>query len=322
MKGLQIAAVAGHAPSPLERLVDDYFISCAARGLSPRTIENCYSQSLRRIFLPWCEQERITDVAQLDRRTLDRFTTELLSREGRYGKPLSRHTVHAYVGPVRLFLTWAEREGEEVKAKPQFPKLPVLYKQALSRDEIERMELAASAERDKIIVRLFADCGLRLSELLTLQPGNIIRSGRQAMLAIHGKGCRDRRVPVPPALLRRLDRFIAGLPADRESDRIFLSLRRGPFGYYEPLTDSGIKQLVRDAAIRAGIGRTVHPHLLRHSWMTEMLRRRVVPSQLRVVAGASPEVISRHYDHVTEDDAYEAVIRALAAPDQRRREVP
>jgi len=312
MNALQLVPRA--KPTALEVLVDDYLTNCRARGLSPRTVDNCYWPALQRVFLPWCAEEGISEIAQLDRKALDRFTAGLLNKTGRYGTQLSRHTVHSYVGPVRLFLTWAASEGEEVHAKPQFPKRPKLYKDALSREEIDRMEAAAPTERDKLIVRLFADSGLRLSELMGLEKGSVIRSGRQTMLAILGKGNRERRVPVPPALVRRLDRYVAGLPKDRHSEKIFLSLRRGPLGDYEPLTDSGIKQTVRDSAIRAGIGRTVHPHLLRHSWMTEMLKRGVGPSQLRVVAGASPEVIARHYDHVNEDDAYDSVIRALTSP--------
>jgi len=299
--------------TPLEALAADYLMSCRARGLSPRTLDNCYAPALERVFLPWCAQEQITDVGQLDRKALDMFTATLLSRTGRFGTQLSKNTVHSYVRPVRQFLTWAAAEGEPVTAKPQLPKLPRLYKDVLNREEIDRMEAAAPTERDKLIIRLFADCGLRLSELLALEPGSVVRSGRQAMLAISGKGNRERRVPIPLNTVRRLDRYVSGLPKDRHSERIFLSQRRGPFGDYEPLTSSGIKQVVHDAAERAALGRTVHPHLLRHSWITEMLRRGVGPSQLRVVAGASPEVIARHYDHVSEDDAYESVIRALGS---------
>jgi len=64
--------------------------------------------------------------------------------------------------------------------------------------------------------------------------------------------------------------------------------------------------------------REVHPHLLRHSWMTEMLRRGVNPIQLSVIAGASQQVIAEHYEHLTEDDAYESMIRALSASDGDR----
>ena len=152
-----------------------------------------------------------------------------------------------------------------------------------------------------------------------LEVSSVVRTGRQAALAVHGKGDRHRRVPYHLPCSAALDRHIAGMPKDRRTDRLFLSLRRGRSGDYGALTDSGVKQVVADAARRADIGRTVHPHLMRHSWMTEMLRRGVNALQLRVVAGASPEVIARHYEHLTEDDAYDAMLTALSQPDSRGR---
>jgi site-specific recombinase XerD len=103
---------------------------------------------------------------------------------------------------------------------------------------------------------------------------------------------------------------VDGRPEGVRSDRLFLGLRRSVSGEYEPLTDSGVVH-VRAAGERAGMTRTVHPLLLRHAWMTEMLRRGMNPIQLSVIAGASQAVISQHYEHLTEDDAYEAMIKAL-----------
>ena len=80
-------------------------------------------------------------------------------------------------------------------------------------------------------------------------------------------------------------------------------------------------QVVKDAMRRARIPKPVYPHLLRHSWMTEMLRRGMNPIQLSIIAGASPEVIAKNYAHLTQDDAYDAMIRALASgqsPPSRR----
>jgi hypothetical protein len=114
----------GAAPSPLTRLVDDYLINCEARGLAPRNIENSYGYALREVFLPWCAAEDIRDVAALDERVLDRFTSCLLRRRPRHGGPISKHTVHSYVRPVRQMLTWASRVGEDVHAKPQLPRRP------------------------------------------------------------------------------------------------------------------------------------------------------------------------------------------------------
>jgi integrase len=72
-----------------------------------------------------------------------------------------------------------------------------------------------------LVIRLFSDCGLRLSELADLRTDDILRSGRQVRLQIRGKGARQRRVPVPPFLLCRLDRHCTGRPADRRSDHLF-----------------------------------------------------------------------------------------------------
>ena len=60
-----------------------------------------------------------------------------------------------------------------------------------------------------MIIRVFADCGLRLEELSRLTAGDLVRGGRQAHLRVHGKRDRIRDVPVPPSLIRRLERLIA-----------------------------------------------------------------------------------------------------------------
>ena len=279
--------------------------------MSPRTLDNSYGYALHAVFLPWCESQSIRRIADLDSRTLDRFTSALLQRRRQDGKPISTHSVHTYVRPVRQMLSWAISMGEEVKAKPQLPMRSTPIREVLTRDEIDQMEAAVPSERDKIIIRLFGDCGLRRDELTKLCGADIVRSGRQAYLRVLGKRNRVRDVPLPPHLLRRLERFIDGLPTERSTDRIFVSLRLGPRGEYEALAPNGIFQVVKDSARRAGIRKRVFPHLLRHSWMTEMLRNGMNPIQLSLIAGASQEVIAQHYTHLTKDDAYEALIRVL-----------
>ena len=295
--------------SPLERLIGDYLISCRARGLSPRTDEQ-YSYALRNVFLKWCENEGITRLEELDSRTFDRFTSELLARRNRYGNPISKHAVHSFIRPVRLLLNWASREGEEVSARPQLPRREKPIRDVLTRDEIDALERVVPNERDKLIIRLFGDCGLRLDELTRIESKDLVRSGRQAHLRVLGKRGRIRDVPVPPSLLRRLDRFIDSRPDERTSDQIFLTHRRHD-GMHNGLTNMGVYQVVKFAFQRTRMTKHVYPHLLRHSWMTEMLRNGMNPIQLSIIAGASPEVIAAHYTHLNKDDAYEAMIRAL-----------
>ena len=187
----------------------------------------------------------------------------------------------------------------------------------LSRDEIDALERAVPNERDKLIIRIFADCGLRLDELTRLGAKDIVRSARQAHLRVLGKRGRVRDVPIPPSLLRRLDRFIESRPEERASDHVFLTQRRRA-GMHEGLTRMGVYQVVKFGLRRAHITKHVYPHLLRHSWMTEMLRSGMNPIQLSLIAGASPEVIASHYTHLNKDDAYDAMLRALAGREQRR----
>ena len=297
--------------SPLTLLADDYLSNCRARGLSPRS-DRQYTYSIRSVFLPWCDREGITDLAQLDHRAADRFTAELLSRTTAAGQPLSRFTIATYIRPIRLLLNWASREGESVKARPQLPRRGRPIRDVLSRAELEQLEQAMHRERDKLIIRIFADCGLRLEELTRLTAGDLLRGGRQAHFRVHGKRDRIRDVPVPPNLVRRLDRLIAERPEERSSDAIFLAQRRGRLGVYDALTVGGVYQVVKEAVARAGIAKRVYPHLLRHSWMTEMIRCGMNLVQLSFIAGASPDVIAQHYAHLTRDDAYESMIRALS----------
>src|SRR5205807_4939501 len=120
-------------------------------------------------------------------------------------------------------------------------------------------------ERDKLMVRLLGDAGLRVGELLGLRCDDLIERERNHYVRVRGKGDRERLVPIPK-LWRRLRRYIdRGRPTELISDRIFVSLRRDRrTGEYEPLTKSGVEQMVRTVAVMAGIRRRVHPHLLRH----------------------------------------------------------
>jgi integrase len=297
--------------TPLGDLVADYLSSCRARGLSPRTLDNAYGFSLQRIFLPWCQREGVVSLSDLSQRTLDRFSTDLLTRESSRGRPLSKASVHSYVRPVRQLLTWAEGHGESVSGRPQLPKQPKREKEVLGRAEIDHLEDTARTERDKLIIRVFGDCGLRLAELTHLRPGDIRRSGNRTYVHVHGKGERERLVPMLPDLARRLERLSRGRMEEASEGTIFLSSRLGRRGVCEPLTESGVYQMVGVLGKTARAGKPVHPHLLRHSWITEMLRKGMNPIQLAAIAGCSEKVIAEHYAHLSHDDAYDAMARAL-----------
>jgi integrase len=238
MPGLSV--LSSNRRSPLEILVDDYLTACKARGLARSTVANSYGYPLRSIFLPWCADQGIREVEDLTPRAIDAFSIYLLDDGGKRGR-LSKHSVHAYCRSVPGFLTWCNREGEAVTAQPQLPRLPRKVVDILDRGEIDALEGAVSSERDKIIVRILGDCGLRAGELCSLRLEDVIRRDRNTFLHVRGKGARERLVPVVLPLFRRIERYArTGRPSDLVTDRLFVSHRRGRSGFYERLTPNTI----------------------------------------------------------------------------------
>jgi len=243
----------------------------------------------------------------------------LIDRRTKAGKPLEKSSIHAYSRAVRGFLNWCAQEGEGTAAKPPLPKLPRRVLDVLNPDEIDNLEACAGTERDRLMIRVLGDCGLRAEELCALTPDDVIRRDRQAHLLVHGKGERDRLVPLPPALVRRVERYVRSVrPADTRATALFVSLRRGRGGDYEPLTPSGVLQMVARTAEQAGISKPVYTHLFRHSFITNALRAGMSPLLVAQVAGhTSLRMIERTYSHLNSDDAYEAMMKMLVR-DRRR----
>ena len=311
MAASHLAASSGN--SALAQLVHDFLADCRARGLSIRTVE-AYDYPVRQEFLPWCATEGITDPSQLTPALVGRFTARLLDQGGRRG-PLSRASVRSYVRSVRVFLGWvakADGGAAVVGASPKMPKPEQRVLEVLSREEIQRMENAAKTERDKLILRLLADCGLRLGELLDLKAEDLWEPRRgEFALKVRGKGNRERLVPVSPALYRRLRRYLAGRRAERH-EPIFVGLRKGPDGHHAPVTKSGVEQAIRVLAKEAEIEKRVYPHMLRHSFATEWLRRggNIVSLQ-RILGHADLSMIQGVYSHLDSSDDFHAAMRVL-----------
>jgi integrase/recombinase XerD len=306
----------------LEVLIGDYLAHCLSEGRKRNTVENAYGYPLRHVFLPWCAREGIEEPAQLTRRAMERYQGQLLTNGGTRGQ-LSPATVHSYVRVVNQMLAWARDpesgvDGEVPDGRVRLPKLGRPVRNILSRDEIERLEDVATTERDKLIIRVFGDTGMRVGELVRLRTEDMVTRDRKNFLHVRGKGDLDRLVPViEPAVWRRLQRFVRGRMAGATSDRLFLGLKRRA-GQEElmPLTESGVQQMIRQTARDAGISKRVHPHLFRYSAATWMRTKRVDPLTIaRVMGWTSLRMLQRIYDQASPTDDFEAMAGLLRSED-------
>ena len=104
---------------------------------------------------------------------------------------MARATVRGSVQAVRVLLGWAEKGGgATVGAQPKAPRAEKVLLDVLSRDEIQRMENVAKTERDRLIVRLGAETGIRLGELLALRVEDLLEPNRgKYPLKVVASGC-------------------------------------------------------------------------------------------------------------------------------------
>ncbi|GAC1342302.1 MAG: hypothetical protein NVSMB29_13820 [Candidatus Dormibacteria bacterium] len=104
--------------------------------------------------------------------------------------------------------------------------MPRTLLEILSRDEIRAMEDAAVSERDALVVRLLADTGIRVGELVRPRTTDVIGDKNQRFLKVRGKGDKERRVPATPGLAVRVRRYVEKRrPKEADTDRLFVSLR-------------------------------------------------------------------------------------------------
>lgn len=297
------------------QLVADYLQDRRAGGASAKTVA-IYADALSRVLLPFCASRKVSDPGEVNNRLLNDLGAGLLDGSlSRTGRPLSKATVHSYMRAINTFVAWTNGQaGESIAARAKLPTMARQVLDVLSRDEVTAMEDAASTERDKLIVRLLFETGIRLGELLALTGHDLqISGGRSVLVVRHGKGDRGRLVPLTPALARRLRRFADHGRRGAQSDRLFLGLkRRASTGEYEPLTKSGAEQMIRNLATSAGISKRVYPHLLRHSMATDFLRRGGNPILLQQILGhTSLAMITQTYQHLTFGDAHDELMRVL-----------
>jgi site-specific recombinase XerD len=274
--------------------IQGYLDACRARNLAPRSVE-AYRYALTRVFLPWCREQELERMGDLDQGAFDAFSQHVLGKAGR-----GVVTAHTYLKAVRAFRSWAEAERIRVRGRPRLPRINRRrVVQILTREEINRLERVAPTERDKLIVRVLADTGIRIGELVRLRPEDLLQLERQWYLRIDGKGGHERLVPVP-RLWRRLRAFIDARPEPCDH-AIFLLLKRKN-GVYRALTRMAVYQVLRSLAIRANITKRMYPHLFRHSLISHLRSRGYNDAQIRIALGNFTHLDI--YTHLDSKDAY------------------
>jgi len=181
-----------------------------------------------------------------------------------------------------------------------------LPKDLLTRDEVKTIAASCLHPRDRAIVSVLYESAARASEFTGMHVADVAWDQYGARITLNGKtGPRTvRLINSVPDLRNWLDVH----PHRGEAEApLWVSLT--PRTFLGPLTVGSLRDLVKRIATRAGVQKRVHPHLYRHSRITE-LAKHLSESELKVFAGWTPgSMMARVYVHLTGDDVDEKMLR-------------
>lgn len=259
------------------------------KGLSPNSIE-AYGLDLKK-FAAFCKEDKVPD-AEGVRRYLDSL----------YALGLSSRSIARHLTTVRNLYAFLLREGRIesdpaslIPAPRQWQKLP----KYLSRDDVERIiqtpdTARATGSRDRAMLELLYASGLRISELCGVQMSDI--DANLGVIRVVGKGNKQRLVPVGRAALEAIEDYTNGargrLLHGRSSRYLFVTARGGP------LTRKAFWKALNFYGRKAGLGRRLTPHLLRHSFATHLLEGGADLRSVQVMLGHADISTTQIYTHV------------------------
>ena len=171
-----------------------------------------------------------------------------------------------------------------------FAKRPRTLPTVLSPEEVVCFLDAALPGRDRTLLDVAYSCGLRLKELLGLKVADI-DSARMVLHLRHGKGQKERLVPLSPRLLQVLRGYWREY---RPATWLFPGVKPAL-----ALTDGTVQRICKRTVRRAGLAKRVHPHTLRHSFATHLLEAGVDLLSVQALLGHSHFNTTAKYLHVS-----------------------
>lgn len=237
------------AATTMERAIADYLLDHEGGNSSKKTLQwHQTALGLLRDFLS--EERAISLVAEVDAPDINAWFAHMRKTPASRGKVRSERTIQTYARSARAFFYWLVHR-EILERNPfdrvAFPKVGKPLIRTIEPEEFERLLLACTppgevgpladraAARNRAILWLLYDTGIRLSELCGLRTGDFDR--KHGMIIVLGKGSKERRIALGTNCLRNLLYYLDRHRPDEEElsewgsageDHLFLAETRRP----------------------------------------------------------------------------------------------
>jgi integrase/recombinase XerD len=205
----------------------------------------------------------------------------------------------------RRFYRHLLREGslkEDPTAQIAMPKIGRSLPKSLTEEEVEALLNAPVVAdplgaRDRTMLEVLYATGLRVSELVSLKYSQL--NLNQGVLRVHGKGDRERLIPLGEEAVRWLREFIGTgrgeILLDRNTDYLFPT-RRG-----DHMTRQAFWHIIKRYARKANVQKELSPHTLRHAFATHLLNHGADLRVVQMLLGHSDLSTTQIYTHVARE---------------------
>ncbi|HMA91721.1 MAG TPA: site-specific tyrosine recombinase XerD [Polyangiaceae bacterium] len=280
------------------------------RALSQHTLL-AYSRDLAKL-VDFAESRAVSEPDQLDVNLLSDWVATL-TESGLSARSLARH-----LSAARGWVKFMAREGilrRDPTALLARPKIGRKLPNTLSEREVMALITAPDITtlrglRDRAMMGLAYACGLRVSELVRLELGDVDLA--RGIVAALGKGEKRRLVPIGEVALDWLSSYLSARalsqgtsPKERVGSALLFPSPRGG-----PLTRQGFWKIIGSYARAAGIRGRVHPHQMRHSFATHLLIGGADLRSVQTLLGHADISTTEIYTHVTREHVRRAYNKA------------
>lgn len=311
----------------LRSLVKGYLLTHQTQGSSPNTV--AYYRGILTRFLWFAERNKWSDdVRLINEWQIREFLGYVGTETGRWEKvgngsesslrKSSPRTIHHYYGALRAFFNWMMREGfvkesplNKVKVQKTKPRVIQPYSLETVKKIIQLCDCDYERDakfigsRNKAIVLVLLDSGLRLSELTNMKIQDI--DTEKGWIKVVGKGSKERIVRIGKAAQKALWRYLM-YRGESEREEVWLSEER------RPLQSGGVQAIIQSLKKRAGINETGAVHRFRHTFALNFLRADRNPFNLQYLLGhSSLEMVKRYTATMGMEDALKAHEKASPA---------
>lgn len=290
----------------IKALITDFLEDLeVAKNRSQRTIV-AYAHYLAR-FADFAENKLgITSPHQIDLEAIRQFRLYLSRISDKKSQPLAIKTQGYHLISLRSFLKYLAKQDVQTLASekidlPKFEPRKISFLEASELEDLLNSVKGAclADKRDRAILELLFSTGLRLSELAGLDKDEV--NFERGEMRVVGKGRKERIVFLSDSAKLAASDYLADRHDDDDALFIRHSLNADQVGDEDSrrLSVRGIERVVDKYARRAGLTKKISPHVLRHSFATDLLINGADIRSVQAMLGHSSIQTTQIYTHIT-----------------------